>query len=77
MSSSIRIFRATLIVFASVYIGSSLAFLTYYLMNSILSGSYSLVKDYFSGFIAIIVWTASSLLVGSFIELKTQKAHKK
>ena len=69
---SVRIF---IIVVASVYIGTLLALLAYSLISPLIGGPYSIVKDYFSSFVSLIVWSGSSLMVGSFIDNKTKKAH--
>lgn len=67
--------RVFIIVTASVYIGMLLALLAYGLIVPLIGGPYSIVKDYFSSFVSVVVWSGSSLMVGSFIDNKTKKAH--
>ena len=69
---SVRVF---IIVVASVYIGMLLALLAYGIISPPMGGSYSMVKDYFSSFISVIVWAGSSLMIGSFIDNKTKNPH--
>ena len=66
---NVRIF---IIVVTSVYIGTLLALLAYALVSPMIGGPYTMVKDYFASFISVIVWSGSSLMVGSFIENKTK-----
>lgn len=70
---NIRIF---LIVVTSVYVGTLLAMLAYAIIQPFLGGPYTIVKDYFASFISVIVWSGSSLMVGSFIDNKTHKLHR-
>ena len=67
---NIRIF---IIVVGSVYIGTLLALLAYALVSPVIGGPYSIVKEYFASFISVIVWSGSSLMVGSFIDNKTKR----
>lgn len=69
----VKTIRIILILLTAVYIGSLLAFLAYIWTRGMLGGSYSFVREYFAGFVGLIVWSASSLSIGSYIEKKTQK----
>lgn len=72
---SVHNIRIFIIVIASVYIGTLLALLAYGIISPLIGGPYSIVKDYFSSFVSVIVWSGSSLMIGSFIDNKTKKVH--
>ena len=64
--------RTPLIVITSVYIGTLLALLAYALVSPLLGGSYSIIREYFASFVSVIVWSGSSLMIGSYIDNKSK-----
>lgn len=69
----VKIVRLALIVSTSVFIGILLALLVYVWTHALLTGPYTLVREYFASFVALVVWAVSAILIGSFIENKTHK----
>ena len=64
--------RTLTIVVTSVYIGTLLALLAYALVSPLIGGPYSIIKEYFASFVSVIVWSGSSLMIGSFIDNKSK-----
>ena len=64
--------RTPLIVVTSVYIGTLLALLAYALVSPLLGGPYSIIREYFASFVSVIVWSGSSLMIGSYIDNKSK-----
>lgn len=70
---TVKVVRAALIIFTSVYVGMLIAFVAYSVAYNLFSGSESLVRAYLTNLTGLIVWAGTALLIGKFIEEKTEK----
>ena len=71
--SAIKIIKPLIIIVTSVYVGLLVGFLAYSVVHNLVGGSESLTKAYISNISGLIVWAASALLIGKFIEEQTAR----
>jgi hypothetical protein len=71
--STTKVIKPAIIIATSVYVGLLIALLFYSIVHNVVGGSESLTKAYIANVFGLIVWAASALLIGKFIEEQTAR----